>query len=208
VNQNIRTRSDSGLTSTGGLGFFLSLAVLLIVLGMLPQSGLTALIYARTRVGEGEFWRLITASFVHPDWTHLVWNLVGLAVVAAIVSRCFGYIGWIVVTLSSAGVTGLGLYWFSPATLSMAGLSAVLHGLVSSAAVAQLWRGDRLAGSGLTLLVAAKLIWEQLYGAPPWVGPTVGGAVAIDAHLHGAIGGLLAGLAMAAAQERRGQAAD
>ena len=47
-------------------------------------------------------------------------------------------------------------------------------------------------GIGLLVGVAAKLLWEQTMGAMPFSEGVVGAGVVVDAHLWGAIGGLVA----------------
>ena len=44
----------------------------------------------RARVWEGEFWRLLTCSFFHFGWLHLVCNLLGIVLFGKTVERCLG----------------------------------------------------------------------------------------------------------------------
>lgn len=187
------------------LRFFVALGAAVALLALLPRPALLALVYDRAAVARGEAWRLLTASFVHVTLRHLAWNLVALAVVAALVGRRLGTLGWSAVTLVAALGAGTGLLLLSPGTGAMAGLSAVLHGLAAAGAWAESLRGDRRAGLALLALVAAKLTWEQAVGPLPWSRGAVGGGVAVDAHLYGASAGLAAGAA-AVALRRRHQA--
>jgi hypothetical protein len=75
----------------------------------------------------------------------------------------------------------------------MAGLSAVVHGLMAAGGVAEVRRGQRLAWLFLAAL-AAKLVLEQLHGS--LAAGFLGGAIAVDAHLYAAVAGALVGLAL------------
>jgi membrane associated rhomboid family serine protease len=69
------------------------------------------------------------------------------------------------------------------------GLSGVLHGALAAGAIAW-WRHETKAlALTLTLILVAKLGWEQWHGALPLSGDML---VVVDAHLYGAIGGAIA----------------
>ena len=57
-------------------------------------------------------------------------------------------------------------------------------------------RGRETESMVLAILVAGKLVWEQLAGPLPGSESASGGAVIVDAHLYGAMGGVLATLLM------------
>jgi membrane associated rhomboid family serine protease len=69
----------------------------------------------------------------------------------------------------------------------------VLHGLLVAGLFAGAMQRDREAVV-LSILVIAKLVWEQAVGPLPGSESTAGGAVIVDAHLYGAVGGLLGAL--------------
>ena len=51
---------------------------------------------APTSVWQGEWWRLITANFLHFGWIHLLSNIVGLYFIGAIVEFSLGVIRYLV----------------------------------------------------------------------------------------------------------------
>jgi len=68
------------------------------------------------------------------------------------------------------------------------------HGLVAAGCM-QMWLARREAGGALGLaLLAGKLAWEQWHGAMPGSEAIIGGSTVVNAHLYGAVGGLLAAL--------------
>lgn len=154
-----------------------------------------AFAWDRDALAGGEIWRFVSGHFVHLGWSHLALNLAGLALIAWIVGRTWDWLGWIAVTLASIGVIGAGFWILNPQLEWYVGLSGLLHGLLAAGLVVGLARQEA-ESVVLAVLVAGKLAWEQLAGPLPGSEGASGGAVIVDAHLYGAVGGILAALAM------------
>ncbi len=163
-----------------------------------------ALRYERAGILDGEVWRLLTGHLVHLSPYHLALNLLGMALVAAYGAGCFTAAGWLAIGLGCALATGGGLLWLSPEVGWYVGLSGALHGLLAAVGFARVRRHEWSAGL-LLGGVALKLAWEQLYG-PLTEGARIGGAVIVDAHLYGTIGGAVAAGLWLVWQGRRGRA--
>lgn len=174
-----------------GLPHWPPLLLGLCVLLLGSDSAAHLLRYQRTAVMDGEWWRLLSGHLVHLGPVHLGLNLAGLALVWALFGPRLSHAAWGLVLLLSALGCGLGLYWFSPGLIWYVGLSGVLHGLFVAGALAE-WRVDPRSSAVLLAVLAAKLLWEQLAGGTPGTARMIGGAVVVDAHLYGAISGLLA----------------
>ncbi len=172
---------------------WLVLVVLMAGLQALPEDWRAALRYDRDALPAGEVWRLLSANFVHLGWPHLWLNMGGFLAIGWLFADEVPTPVWAGVLLTCCLTSSLGLYWFTPEVRWVVGLSGALHGLFVFGAVCWIRRGYR-AGWGLLLGVIGKLIWEQTMGAMPMSAETVGGPVATDAHLWGALGGLCAGL--------------
>jgi len=141
-------------------------------------------------------WRAITAAWLHLSRLHLVANLLGTALVAAlgVVAGCGprAALAWAL----AWPLTQLGLL-VQPQLLHYAGLSGVLHAAVAVAALQLVLneRGRRQAIGALLLAgLAAKLLHET-----PWAGALrrVAGwdiAIAPLAHASGAMAGALCAL--------------
>lgn len=151
--------------------------------------------YEREAVLAGEAWRLLTAHLVHLGPVHLGLNLVGLAFIGALFRRYWHAreMGGVML-LAALGTTG-GLLLFAPGVAWYVGLSGVLHGLFAAGAVLA-WRGGRRTALPLLGLLAGKLALEQGggAGAVPWLE----GTVIVEAHLYGALAGVIGALWLAA----------
>jgi rhomboid family GlyGly-CTERM serine protease len=177
-------------------GWLLGLLVAaLVLLSLLCESGTgeharLLLRYEREAVLQGEYWRLLTGHLVHGSWLHLWLNCAGLGLIAALFPDHYSTRQWLLIGLLSLVTIDLGFVFWEPQLTWYVGLSGVLHGALAAGAIAW-WRYEtkRLA-LALSLIFAGKLLWEQLHGALPLSG---GLAVVVDAHLYGAIGGVIAG---------------
>ena len=138
-----------------------------------------------------EPWRALTAAFVHWSALHLLANLAGLALVAALGRAAAlpprAALAW----LLAWPLTHLGLL-AEPALAHYGGLSGVLHAAVAVAAcwLALAARGrDRVIGAALLVGLVLKVALEDPFGAP--LAHRAGWDIAIAplAHASGAIAG-------------------
>jgi rhomboid family GlyGly-CTERM serine protease len=161
-----------------------------MLIALLPESIITNLQYHRTHIGDGELWRPISAHLTHLGWGHLIMNLVGFWFILALFPapqsplRCL-----ILLSLLILG-TSAGLWLFSPEVTWYRGLSGVLHGLLCWGALKQLKEQPGVSLFILTFVVI-KLAWEQWQGPLPGSESMAAGSVIVDAHLYGAITGVI-----------------
>jgi rhomboid family GlyGly-CTERM serine protease len=118
-------------------------------------------------------------------------NACGLLAIAWLFAEDRSTRQWTVDLGICALVTSAGLYFFNPEILWCVGLSGALHGLFFIGAAGCIRAGIN-QGKWLLAGLGVKLTWEQTMGEMPFSGGIVGGNVVTDAHLWGAIGGLLA----------------
>lgn len=170
-------------------------AGIIVIATMLLETGgdtvRELLAYKRDPLVAGQLWRLVTGHFVHLGWTHLLLNLAGLALVVWVVGHAFGWLRWLFVSFVVIATMSAGFWFLYPELAWYVGLSGFMHGLLAAGLVVGIVNGDR-ESIILTVLVLAKLIWEQTSGPLPGSESTSGGAVIVNAHLYGVIGGLLA----------------
>ena len=148
------------------------------------------LVYQRDAINNGQLWRLFTGHFFHTNGFHLILNLCALVLLWALHGQFYSKANYLVLFIVSAISCSIGLYYFSPDLYQYVGLSGVLHGVFIFGALSDIKHKDK-TGYLLFLGVWLKILHEQIYGASSDVVNLIEANVAIDAHLWGAIGGLL-----------------
>lgn len=140
---------------------------------------------------EGEWWRLLTAAFLHGGMLHIAFNMYVLWMIGPILESLFGHFRFIVLYLVAALAGSVASYMFSsPITFSV-GASGAIFGLMAALIVA----GHHLKRDVTQVLV--------LLGINVVIGFLVPG---IDwrAHLGGAVvGGLIAAIMAYAPKQGR-----
>lgn len=184
----------SSLNCDGRYG--VALAIICVVL-LLPELtgewGRAALRYERAAVGGGEWWRLITAHLVHLDLEHAVLNTLGLVLMWSLFARDFGPRQWLLIVLATFAAIDAGL-WFRDTNVDWyVGASGALHGVMAAGTLAHVRRGD-LDGWILAIFIVVKLLYEQLSGSLPFSDSGV--PVVVNAHLYGALGGVIVAAAL------------
>jgi rhomboid family GlyGly-CTERM serine protease len=169
-----------------GAALLASLAVIFAVC-VSGESGRLALRYERTALAHGQWWRLLSAHLVHLSLAHALLNAAGLVLLWVLLAREYSARQWGWILLSSIASIDAGLWFLRPSLDWYMGASGALHGALAAGAVAMYRRGEGL-GAVLLLLLIVKLIYEQHSGASVFAGTL---PLVADAHLFGALGGLI-----------------
>ncbi len=190
VSQSFHARRGS--LSTGSAALALTVATVLALAALLPDSWQSLLGYRRGPVLEGlQVWRPLTAQVLHLGLGHLLPNLAawGLLCLLLLARMPAGALTW-VLTGSVIG-TAVGLV-LTPGVAWYVGFSGALHGLLAGGAV-WLWRpGSRRLAAALLLGLAFKLAWDVFTGGGGG-GLPAGARVVFEAHVWGSLGGVLTG---------------
>jgi rhomboid family GlyGly-CTERM serine protease len=182
------------LNIPASLAINVSIVGLIVLFAAATDAVFPILSLVRIQVEQGEYWRLLTSNFVHFGWPHTLMNLAAFLLCALALLNSFPVkqlLGLIVFSCLSVGV---GVYYLNPEYGTYAGLSGAIHGFI----VAGLMRNKRHSNwlnAIFIALVFAKIIYEhqpnyqatQLQTLMPV-------PVAYDAHMYGAIAGLIFGL--------------
>jgi rhomboid family GlyGly-CTERM serine protease len=185
-------QTESASTDSRRVAWLLGLTLAtLVLLALGGEEARLALRYEREAVLSGQWLRLLTGHLVHGSTQHLVLNCVGLLLIAALFPRDYSVRQWLTVGLASVVAIDLGFVFLEPHLTWYVGFSGVLHGALAAGAAAWHRRESRLLAWALSAILAGKLAWEQGVGALPLSGDM---PVVVDAHLYGAVGGLIVGL--------------
>lgn len=146
------------------------------------------------RVVDGEWWRLISGTFLHRSWSHLLLNGLGLFLIGRYIEVAFGSLRfwWIYAGATLCGALGT---MVAGHAISV-GASGAVFGLIGAMVAMGLRLWPRLSPGlrkSLVLMPVAVLVAMLVLGL---MADEVAGGAQIDhhAHLGGAFAGLLLGL--------------
>jgi membrane associated rhomboid family serine protease len=139
---------------------------------------------------EHQYWRLITAGFLHANILHIGFNMYLLYLLGLMLEPAIGRARFAAIYFTAllAGSFGAMFATVGP-TL---GASGAIFGLMGAAVVELRSRGLSVAESGIGALIVLNLVLSF----------TISG-ISVGAHIGGLVGGLLAGAAIKAADTRR-----
>lgn len=173
--------------------FSVAVMGLICLTSLLPASTVHSLALVHDEVSKGEIWRIFTSQFVHLGFNHTMLNLVGYLIVSASFREDISpKEEMITLAICSLGV-GLGIYLFNPEIGWYVGLSGAIYGILTHYLIIG-WQRSAILSGFFGVYLIGKFIYEQMIAGPDTVtAGLIGGAVAIDSHLYGAITGLVTG---------------
>jgi membrane associated rhomboid family serine protease len=140
-------------------------------------------LYIPGGLDQGEWWRLITAAFLHASILHLGMNMFVLWIVGAPVEQAIGR-GRFLALYFVAGLAGsAGALVFSPNAVTV-GASGAIFGILGAALVLESQRSYVLGGQALGLIVINLVL---TFAIPN---------ISVGGHLGGLAGGALSMLAL------------
>jgi rhomboid family GlyGly-CTERM serine protease len=165
----------------------LAAVILLLGLDAGGEPARMALRYEREALAQGQLWRLLSGHLVHLSLVHALLNCAGLVLLWALFARAYSPRRWAWILFTSTLTIDAGLWFLRPAVDWYVGASGVLHGALAAGAVAFYRRGEG-SGAALLLLLIVKLAYEQHSATSVFAHDL---PLVPDAHLLGALGGLL-----------------
>lgn len=168
----------------------ISLAIILIILHLFRLELTPWLEFDRSAIYQGQWWRILTGHFMHTNTWHLVMNLGGFVLIMLLHGMYYRQLQLWLHLLLGCVLIGLALLFWSPQISIYVGLSGWLHALLVCGCCIDI---QRQWSSGWLILAAVfgKVIWEQWQGASQDVVTLIEAEVATDAHMYGAVIGLL-----------------
>jgi membrane associated rhomboid family serine protease len=134
-------------------------------------------------VANGDWWRLITAAFLHANIIHLGMNMLALGWLGAPVERYIGSVRYLALYLVSGLAGSAGALITTPLGFTV-GASGAIFGILGALLIIEYQQTGSIAGQAFTLILI------NLAFSFTFAGISIGG------HIGGLIGGVLAMLAM------------
>ena len=135
-------------------------------------------------VAEGDWWRLLTAAFLHGNLIHLGLNMLMLWWIGSPVEEALGRLRFLALYLVSALAGSAGALLLTDPAQPTVGASGAIFGILGAALVFERQRNYVLGGSALSIIVL------NLVFTLTWPNVSIGG------HVGGLLGGALCGLAL------------
>ena len=145
---------------------------------------------SRFGVDQGEYWRILTAGFLHTGFIHLLFNMAGLYILGRLLEPAVGRVRFGVIYFVSLLAGSFGALLLEP-TAPTVGASGAVFGLMGAAVVVMRNRGINPMESGLPLFLGLNLLIT--FTIPN---------ISIGGHIGGLLGGALAALVMFDLRER------
>ncbi len=139
-------------------------------------------------VAQGDWWRLITAMFLHGFLLHLAFNMFALYVIGGPVEEYLGRVRFLLLYLVSGLAGSAGALIQSPTT-PVVGASGAIFGILGAMLILEWQATGRLGGTAATLILVNLALNFGLN--------STGGSISIGGHLGGLVGGILVTLAFA-----------
>jgi membrane associated rhomboid family serine protease len=140
-------------------------------------------VLAAPLIDQGDWWRLITAAFLHYGPIHLLMNMLALWWFGSAVEQVLGHWRYLLLYLVSGLAGSAGALLASPNALTV-GASGAIFGILGAAFVLERQRTYVLGGGALSVIVLNIVFTFAVPG------------ISIGGHLGGLVGGALGTLAL------------
>jgi membrane associated rhomboid family serine protease len=138
-----------------------------------------------------EYYRLLTAGFLHDGFLHILFNMVFLYFMGAMLEPIIGRLNFAVVYFVSLLAGSFGALLFEPQAVTV-GASGACFGVLGALIVVAHYRGISIWQSGLAMVLLINIVFDL----------TVSG-ISIGGHIGGAVGGAICGWLIIELGERR-----
>ncbi|MBA2631355.1 MAG: rhomboid family intramembrane serine protease [Thermoleophilaceae bacterium] len=145
---------------------------------------------SRFFIGEGEYWRLVTAGFLHAGFFHLLFNMFSLYILGSMLEPTVGRLRFGTIYFVSLLAGSFGALLLEPDAPTV-GASGAIFGLMAATAVVMRNRGIGIMESGLGIWIVLNLVIT--FSVPN---------ISIGGHIGGFIGGGLAAALLFDVRER------
>jgi membrane associated rhomboid family serine protease len=139
-----------------------------------------------------QYWRLVTAGFLHENLLHIGFNMYLLYVLGQMLEPALGPVKLVAIYAVALLFGSCGSMIGVPALESTIGASGAVFGLMGAAVVEMRARGINPMDSGIPGLIVINLIFSVTFSG-----------ISIGGHIGGLIGGTLAALALGLGDRRR-----
>jgi membrane associated rhomboid family serine protease len=148
-------------------------------------------LYGPAIVDQHQYWRLVSAGFLHDGLWHIVINMFSLYFVGAALEPAIGRVNFVAIYVASLLAGSFGALLFAPDVPTL-GASGAIFGIFGALIVVARNRGIPLWQSGLGVVLLINLLFSFSFKG-----------ISVGAHLGGLLAGVIAGVVVLELSERR-----
>jgi membrane associated rhomboid family serine protease len=138
-----------------------------------------------------EYWRILTAGFLHDGLAHIFINMLSLYFVGTVLEPAIGRLNFAAIYLASLLAGSFGALLFQPLSPTV-GASGAIFGIFGALIVVARARGIPIWQSGLGIVLVINLLFSVSFKG-----------ISIGGHLGGLVAGLVGGALVVELGERR-----
>jgi membrane associated rhomboid family serine protease len=142
-------------------------------------------------VGTHQYWRIVTAGFLHDGLFHILVNMLSLYWVGMVLEPAVGRINFVAIYFASLLAGSCGALLFQPGQPTV-GASGAIFGIFGALIVVAYHRGIPIWQSGLGFVLVINLLFSVTFAG-----------ISIGGHLGGLVAGLICGEVAVQWTERR-----
>jgi membrane associated rhomboid family serine protease len=131
-------------------------------------------------VADGEWWRLVSAMFLHASVIHLAFNMLALYWLGSVVEQAIGTVRFLLIYFAAGLAGSAGALLMSSAFDVTVGASGAIFGIMGALLILEYMTTGSLAGQAMTLII---LNLALTFAIPN---------ISIGGHLGGLVGGIAA----------------
>ena len=150
-------------------------------------------LYGPAIAHQHEYWRILTAGFLHEGLAHIFINMLSLYFIGPVLEPAIGRVNFAAIYFASLLAGSFGALLFQPQALTV-GASGAIFGVFGALIVVARARGISIWQSGLGPVLVLNLLFSVTFNG-----------ISIGGHLGGLIGGLITGWLVVEFGERRRQ---
>ena len=170
----------------------LLLFAIVFLLELLKPASMSLLGFYPEKIAAGELWRIVTGQVLHTNFNHVLLNVAGLLLVWALHGEYYRAKHYALIVTLSLVLVGIPLAVLYDTT-HYAGLSGIIHTLIVYGALIDIHK--KVTTGWLILIgVFVKVGYENIFGASSDTAALIAANVAVEAHLIGAVAGLIIGI--------------
>jgi membrane associated rhomboid family serine protease len=143
---------------------------------------------------DGEWWRMLTAGFLHADPMHIIFNMIGVYFLGQLLEPALGSVRFAAVYFASLLAGSFGALLLDP-DVPVIGASGAVFGLLGAAFIIMRQRGVDPMQTFIGPILILNIVITFAFS----------GTISVGGHIGGLIGGGLCALVIGISEQRRSQ---